>query len=533
MKNYERRNGRMLKKIISLTTAVIMLCLCLASCGDDESTVLFMPVESAAGTLDPQIASDITALIMVRNCFEGLVRKNSDGEIVPGVAESWDISSDGKTYTFYLRKDAKWHLTSNAQEELEGKLPEDFDLSVTADDFVFGLTRALDSDTGSWSAFLLGNIVNAGKENKKPGIRAIDRYTLEIKLSVSQSNFLEILTEPVCMPCNETFFNACTGRYGRYIKYLLTNGPFYVSRLYEDSYRINKNPDYVGDFVPSTDAVWLYCNSDRTSVVEKLQDGDYSCALLSSYEYDSLTVTEDMTVTESSNVLRCFVMNLDDEVVSNANIRRALSAATDNARVAENAGMTPAEGIVPSCSCDREIENHPEAYDEEKAPSYFSKGLEELGTDSVTVEILCEKCYENTVKLLIQQWQKILGIRLTVTIRTCMATELKSEVKKGNYQIAFDSIESQSDSAWGFFASFTENSPYNSTGYTNSKIPGYLFELYSGDGENYAAVYGKIEKLLLSASFILPIWEENSCFVTNSASENIVFLTGSDKIYFK
>lgn len=529
----------LVKRIAALVCAAVMLCLCLTSCGGDEPTVLFMPVDSVAGTLDPQIASDITALIIVRNCFEGLVRKTPEGNIVPGVAESWTVSDDGLEYTFRLRQDAQWHLTSNAQEELEGKLPENFDLSVTAYDFEFALNRALSPDTGAYAGFLLGNIENGSAtlagtaESGAPAVRAADRNTLVITLSSPQSNFLEILTEPVCMPCNETFFKACTGRYGRYIKYYLTNGPYYLSRLYEDSYRINKNPDYAGGFTPTNDAVWLYVNADRSSVIGKLEENGYTCALLSQYEYDRLDVSKKMSVISSANVLRCFVMNLDDGIMSNANIRKGLSAATDTVTAAENAGRQSADGIVPPCASDPAIATHPVFYDEENAPVYFARGLNELGLDSVSLEILCEECYSDMVKLLIQQWQKILGIGLSVTIRTCTGEELQSSVGSGKYQIAFASVASQSDSAWGYFSAFTENSPYNSTGYVNASIPGYLSRLYSGSDADYSAVYHNIEDTLLTASFIIPLWDENSYFVTNSAPEKISFLTGSDKIYFR
>ena len=78
------------------------------------------------------------------------------------------------------------------------------------------------------------------------GVSAPDEKTLVIRLAERNDAFLSVLAEPVSMPCNETFFNACGGRYGLLIAYSLSNGPFYLSYFDETTYRLRKSADYTG-----------------------------------------------------------------------------------------------------------------------------------------------------------------------------------------------------------------------------------------------------------------------------------------------
>src|SRR5690606_31940842 len=107
-----------------------------------------------------------------RSLFEGLVAEAPNGDLIPGVAESWEISEDGKTYTFHLRANARW---SNGDP-------------VTAGDFVYGMRRSVDPKTLSVYSFILAPIENANAiiagelPPERLGVTAIDDRTLEIRL---------------------------------------------------------------------------------------------------------------------------------------------------------------------------------------------------------------------------------------------------------------------------------------------------------------------------------------------------------------
>lgn len=526
----------MRKRILAIIIAVLTVAGVLSSCSSDAPIVLFFAVDRKAGSFDPQIVSDATASIVVRNCFEGLLRKDENGKTVNGVAKKMTVSPDGLTYTFSLREDAVWHLTSNAKKQLEGKIPENFDLSVTAHDFVFALRRAVDPSTGAHLSYMLRNIVNAEeilsgeKDRKELGVRAKDRYTLEIKLKKPQSNFPEVLTEPVCMPCNETFFNACIGRYGTLIAFSLSNGPFYLSRFDDTSYRINKAADYVGEVNAVPDYVWLYVKGGE-ELIEAIQTNDYSGAVLSQDDFSLLKVKKSMTVTEIPNVTRSLLLNRNNEFLQNDNIRKAIAEATDTSLIAENGNMPEASGIVPA-SAAAEAVKHPDTFNEKTASESLKKGLSELEVSKISLEVLTEKEYEDTMRQLLQRWQKILGISINFSVKTVTAKELDTAVKNGSYAIAFYPLKAETDSAYEYFGTFTEGSPFNITGYKGENTEKLLSELYSGDSIKFNSVYYSLEKEIADANVIIPVWEESTYFVCTKNVSSVIYFSGSDKMYF-
>ena len=527
-----------MKRVIAVLLCLLFIAGMLSSCNSSDPVVLFFAVEEKAGSFDPQIVSDTTASIVVRNCFEGLLRKDENGNIVNGVAESWSVSSDGLKYTFRLRKDAVWHLTSNAKEKLGDRLPDDFDLSVTAYDFQFALRRAADPATGSPSAYMLYNIENAadvlsGKKNKEElGVRVIDRYTLEITLSSPQSNFPEVLTEPVCMPCNETFFNGCIGRYGTLIAFALSNGPFYLSRFDDTSYRINKASDYCGESVAVPDYVWLYVTDSEEKLIEVLETDDYSGAVLSAAVYDKLSVNKGMTVTENPNTVKGFIMNLSDSVMGEENIRKALMAATDTEAVAAIMNTEAAQGLVPLSAAEENISVHPEPYSEEKASVYIRSGLEKLEMQKIDISVLCSREEETTVRKVMQEWQRILGIYVNFSVKSVQASLVESYVKSGEYQVALCTYSSETDSAYEFFGNFVAGSPYNITGYDGFGMEALIAKLYSTDEKGYVSVYSSIESKLSAASLVIPVCNESTYFVCTRDVRGVIYFSGCDKLYF-
>jgi len=137
-------------------------------------------------TLDPAISGDATSHQYVTQIFSGLVRLDDDLEPVPDIAEKWIVSDDGMTYTFYLRKDVKFHDGTQ----------------VTASDFKYSWERTCNPATGSSTAeTYLGDIVGvretlSGVNSEISGVTVIDDYTLEVTIDAPRSYFLYKLTYP-------------------------------------------------------------------------------------------------------------------------------------------------------------------------------------------------------------------------------------------------------------------------------------------------------------------------------------------------
>ncbi len=140
------------------------------------------PLEFNPRTLDPALATDMYAVMVIQQIFDGLVQFDKDLNVVPAIAKSWKITPDGLTYTFYLREGVKFH---NGRE-------------VTSDDFVYSFARIIDPNTKSPGAQFLDRILGApefqkGRLNRVRGLNSFGKYILEIRLSEPYSPFLSIL----------------------------------------------------------------------------------------------------------------------------------------------------------------------------------------------------------------------------------------------------------------------------------------------------------------------------------------------------
>ncbi len=523
----------MKKRALSLTVCVILLVTLFSACKKTDVKAFYFAVESPAGTFDPTIASDTTARMIVRNCFEGLVYADENGGITPGVALSWDISPDGLTYTFKLRADACWHLTSNAQEELAGKLPENFDLSVTAADFAFALKRAVDPAMGARDAYLLENVAGASaimSGNASPdtlGVQAVSDHELKITLARPQSDFLHVLTEPLCMPCSETFFNATGGRYGLYIKDSLSNGPFYLSYFDDTSYRISKNPDYHGEHTPKADVIRLNVYTDKNTLYSKLKSNNYSGAYLTQSDLAVYAPDKKATLVSTADKTRSFILNAGSPALSDAGIRNAFILATDvEGFVSLCGGRSAVLSPVPEAVKGFAAFSGGNAYDPEKAVSVLNSSLEKSGLRSVTVTLKCEESFELTLKKQLQNWQKIFGTSFNINVTPLSADELRKAVETGDYDIAFYPVGSKGSSPNGFFRQFLSYSPDNVFGVKSEELDNAVKA--AGTTEAAAA----LTRSLAANAVILPVWSESSCFVCTEKVGGVKLLPGKDNIFF-
>ncbi|MEZ9282006.1 ABC transporter substrate-binding protein, partial [Vibrio cyclitrophicus] len=150
--------------------------------------------DAEAATLDPAKAEGLPEMHILRDLFEGLVIQDRDGNITPGVAESWE-TEDNQTFVFHLRKDAKW---SNGDP-------------VTADDFVYAIRRAVDPKLASPNVWYLkltkiNNIADVA-EGKKPveelGISAVDKHTVKFDLDSKVPYFVAMTGHTSMMPVHK------------------------------------------------------------------------------------------------------------------------------------------------------------------------------------------------------------------------------------------------------------------------------------------------------------------------------------------
>jgi len=223
-----------MKRFIYTVFALLVLCslvLTGCQCGQEAALNLYGidPI-----TLDPAVSGEMISHEYIQQIYNGLVRLDENLEPAPDIAERWDISTDGRTYTFYLRRDVKFQ---------DGR-------QVTAYDFKYSLERACNPATGSQTAATyLGDIVGiedvlAGRTAEISGVQAIDDYTLRITIDTPKSYFLAKMTYPVAFVVDRN--EAEMG--GQWWREPNGTGPFRVVEWQEENQLVlEKNDHYHGE----------------------------------------------------------------------------------------------------------------------------------------------------------------------------------------------------------------------------------------------------------------------------------------------
>jgi oligopeptide transport system substrate-binding protein len=261
--------------------ALAAICLFLGACGNQTQFSLSGPpirvgselasdqvlnhqIGADPQTLDPSLATGVPAAHVLDDLFEGLITLSEDGRTVPGVASSWETSSDGEQWTFHLRDNARW---SNGQP-------------VTAKDFVYAWRRQVNPETASEYAQALAPIENAMdiSEGKMPptrlGVEAPDAHTLVVHLRAPTPYLLELLTNMYLFP----LYEPAIGQWGdgwTQPGHMISNGPFLLSeRVLNGHITLLKNPYYWdAEHVQLTKVVY-YPVSDANATVDQYLAGN-------------------------------------------------------------------------------------------------------------------------------------------------------------------------------------------------------------------------------------------------------------------
>ena len=244
----------------------------------DNYTLTFQTAPVTIDWLNTSSQSDTEITV---NVVEGLVQYNNLNQLMPALAESWDISDDGLTYTFHIRQGVKWY-TSEGTEYAE----------VTAKDFEAGFNHMLDTNAGlDW--LVDGVIVGvseylSGGSFEDVGYKAVDDYTLEVKLVSDTPYFMTMLTYSIFLPNCQSFYESHGGVYGREayaeasadtntytfgksedVASQVYCGPFLLQKLQKDSeIVIVKNENYYkADEVTLNSVKWVYDNGENPTAV--------------------------------------------------------------------------------------------------------------------------------------------------------------------------------------------------------------------------------------------------------------------------
>lgn len=216
-------------------------------------------------SLDPHRAEGVTSANTLRDLFEGLVTEAADGALIPGAAESWTISDDGRVYTFRLRANGRW---SNGDP-------------VTAPDFEFSLRRSADPATLSeYSAILypIANaeaVVNGQLPPDQLGVRALDARTLELRLHSPTPYLLGLLTHSSTHPVHQPSLVQFRDKFARPGN-LVSNGAYRLNAWKVQSHiQLLRNPHYWDNANTVIDEVWYYPVENADSELNRYRADEF------------------------------------------------------------------------------------------------------------------------------------------------------------------------------------------------------------------------------------------------------------------
>ena len=407
----------------------------LAACGGDKEEsatttgngeqVLNLIESAELPTMDSVLATDAVSFNVMNNVNEGLYRQGPDGELVLGMAaEEPEVSEDGLTYTFKIREDATW---SNGDP-------------VTANDFVFAWRRLTTPETAAEYSYMIdGVVLNATAvlqgemEPSELGITAVDDKTLEIQLEKAVPYFESLTTLSMFFPQNEAYVTEQGEAYASDSDHVLYNGPFVLDEWDGTglSWVMNKNEDYWDAETVELDTVNIDVIKETSTALNLYDTGSIDRMILSGEYVQTQQGNPDLKTQPTSTVA---YLKFNQErageqtALANENIRKAIAMAFDKQAYVDTIlqnGSIPANGLVPeSLAVDpstgedyREQNGDLLSFDKVQAQEYFEKGLQELGVDSLTLEILSDDT-ENAKKsiefLQGQLTQNLPGLEITL-----------------------------------------------------------------------------------------------------------------------
>jgi oligopeptide transport system substrate-binding protein len=358
-------------------------------------------------TLDPAISGDMSSHYYVMQIFSGLVRLDHDLNIVPDIAESWELSSDNKTYIFNLRENVKF----------------DNGRGVKADDFKYSWERACDPDTGSGTAATyLGDIVGAldmlaGETEEISGIEVIGDYTLQVTIDAPKAYFLSKLAYPTAFVVDRD--NVESGE--DWWREPEGTGPFKLKEWQGgQALVLERSQTYYGELTKLEQVYYLLYGSPM--VLYETEQIDVVSVFLPYIDrvldetgpfYSELAVTPELS-------LYYIGFNTAEPPFDDVNVRRAFCHAVDKERITEvilRDMVSEAEGILPPGmpgyneaveGLDYDIE---EALDLIAASKYGD--ISNLPPITLTVD-----GYGNSIPAyigaIIQEWQQNLGVEISV-----------------------------------------------------------------------------------------------------------------------
>ncbi|ORT99171.1 Oligopeptide ABC transporter, periplasmic oligopeptide-binding protein OppA [Anaerovibrio sp. JC8] len=253
-------------KFKSVFILLICLTLLLTGCGKEKQynpdSTISMALSTEPATLDPGMTYGLSESNVELLLFEGLTRIDENSVAQPALADSWEVSADGLTYTFHLRKDIKWS---------DGT-------PIVADDFVYSWLRVLDPDVGSSNAYMLFNIKGAEDYNsgdaqaEEVALKALDAHTLQVELSEPAAYFIDLTAFHAFYPVPRHIVDGQSDTWASNHSSIVGCGPFKIVKWAHSSEIIlEKNENYWNPGVVASECIKLPISESKSTRLTMLE----------------------------------------------------------------------------------------------------------------------------------------------------------------------------------------------------------------------------------------------------------------------
>ena len=499
--------------------------------GDSADGKVFRyAVNTLPTTLDPTKGQSIGDNEIQHAVTEGLTR-NTAGDVKPGIAESWDESEDGLTYTFHLRKDAKWS---------DGE-------PITAADFEYSWKRLVNPETASPYAFIgdclkNGQAIEQGKMDvEELGVKAVDDTTLEVTLEHPTSYFLSLIgSSGQYAPLRQDIVEKYGTDFAATSEKNVYSGPFVMTSSEDNVWTFEKNDNYWDKDSINLDKCELNYveNTDTQLSMYEAGDLDYvqvPTAYVSDYK-------DKADVFANGNVDFCYINSKSDNpVLGNKNFRLALNYAlnrNDYNKLANADTYTAFNGLVfPGLQAkgttygeayDLNSYSYPLDGDQDKATEYLNAAMQELGianTSDITVEVVTTDAdsSKRIVETLQEQWQNALGIN--VKIRQVTYADIYGKVfPEHDYEIGYGGWGSDYDDPYSYLELFKGDSSYNYSQYENPEVDQLLTASQDEpDTDKRMDELNQVEQDILADGAFVPLQARNIYYMLDDDTTGINF----------
>lgn len=454
-----------------------------------DATAIFTPkTVDAAKTISLNAGMEPTGLntltstyaiefSLFEHMYENLVTLDDDDNTVPGAAESWDYDEDTLTYTFHLRKDGVW---TNGDP-------------VTAKDFEFAWSQALNPDVASDYAYFLYFIKNAEKYFNgevtwdEVGVKVVDDYTLEVTMEQPTPYALFLFSFGTLAPINQRFYEAVgADLYSTEAQYFCTNGPFALTEWsHNDKIVMQKNDAWHGAADVEVEEIDWKIITDANAALSSFLAGDLDMVGLGTGELIKQATAAGATIQSYTDGTSFYIyFNNNDQYLSNVNLRRALFNAIDEQKEIDtvwqndNEPMTsftaPGVSATDGTSFAGKVgELYAPSRDQEKAKEYLATALSELGctVDDLSAHLSID-CGDSPTSIAEasfyqEQWRQVLGIEVAVN---SMITKQGSQNRKtGNYVMSITGWGPDYNDPNTFLDLWVTDGGNNQTGFSNER----------------------------------------------------------------